>query len=272
MALVTRAIRSGIYNDLGSGSNVDLCIITKDGAEYLRNHEYLQVGARGRQGRGSSLGAPGQGVQPGARQGSAWSLGARAVRGAWAPGQCVEPGRARAVRGAWATGQGVEPGCQGRGSSLGARLTGAAGPGPGSCQASGDGWAAGEGWASGGAARQPPKPGWVLVQRGACSRAPAQGSGLTSARALDVRLRRAPVPCPAPDWLAGRCGCRARPTHGPSQWSTPRALHVSETAPAGVVAGDVAWLLLLRLLLHACRCVAAVKRCAPWVPPPRQLP
>ena len=32
-------------NDLGSGSNVDLCIITKDGVEYLRNHEYLQVGA-----------------------------------------------------------------------------------------------------------------------------------------------------------------------------------------------------------------------------------
>lgn len=28
--LVARAIRSGIYNDLGSGSNVDLCIIYKD--------------------------------------------------------------------------------------------------------------------------------------------------------------------------------------------------------------------------------------------------
>ena len=28
--LVARAIRSGIYNDLGSGSNVDLCIINKD--------------------------------------------------------------------------------------------------------------------------------------------------------------------------------------------------------------------------------------------------
>ena len=27
--LVARAIRSGIFNDLGSGSNVDLCIITK---------------------------------------------------------------------------------------------------------------------------------------------------------------------------------------------------------------------------------------------------
>lgn len=43
MALVARAIRSGVYNDLGSGSNVDLCIITKDGAEYLRNYEYLQA-------------------------------------------------------------------------------------------------------------------------------------------------------------------------------------------------------------------------------------
>ncbi len=30
-------------NDLGSGSNIDLCIITKDGTEYLRNYEYLQT-------------------------------------------------------------------------------------------------------------------------------------------------------------------------------------------------------------------------------------
>jgi 20S proteasome subunit beta 2 len=41
--LVARSIKSGVYNDLGSGSNVDLCIITKDGAEYLRNYEYLQT-------------------------------------------------------------------------------------------------------------------------------------------------------------------------------------------------------------------------------------
>jgi len=41
MALVARAIRSGILNDLGSGSNVDLCIITKDSVEYKRNYEYL---------------------------------------------------------------------------------------------------------------------------------------------------------------------------------------------------------------------------------------
>lgn len=37
MDLTKRAIRAGIFNDLGSGSNVDLCIITADGAEYLRN-------------------------------------------------------------------------------------------------------------------------------------------------------------------------------------------------------------------------------------------
>ena len=42
VALVTRAIESGIYNDLGSGSNVDICVITKDGVEYKRNHKYLQ--------------------------------------------------------------------------------------------------------------------------------------------------------------------------------------------------------------------------------------
>jgi len=37
MELTKRAIRAGIFNDLGSGSNVDLCVITADGAEYLRN-------------------------------------------------------------------------------------------------------------------------------------------------------------------------------------------------------------------------------------------
>ncbi|KHG08677.1 Proteasome subunit beta type-7-A -like protein [Gossypium arboreum] len=36
--LVTEAICSGIFNDLGSGSNVDICVITKGGKEYLRNH------------------------------------------------------------------------------------------------------------------------------------------------------------------------------------------------------------------------------------------
>lgn len=34
--LVADAIRSGIFNDLGSGSNVDLCVITKDKTEMLR--------------------------------------------------------------------------------------------------------------------------------------------------------------------------------------------------------------------------------------------
>jgi len=41
--LVTRAIRSGVYNDLGSGSNVDICIITKGGVDYKRNHQFLQA-------------------------------------------------------------------------------------------------------------------------------------------------------------------------------------------------------------------------------------
>ena len=36
--LVVRAISSGIFNDLGSGSNVDACIITKDHTEMLRNY------------------------------------------------------------------------------------------------------------------------------------------------------------------------------------------------------------------------------------------
>lgn len=35
-------LSAGIYNDLGSGSNVDLCVITKDGVEYKRNIEFLQ--------------------------------------------------------------------------------------------------------------------------------------------------------------------------------------------------------------------------------------
>ena len=32
-----------MYNDLGSGSNVDLCVITTDGVDYLRNYEFLQA-------------------------------------------------------------------------------------------------------------------------------------------------------------------------------------------------------------------------------------
>jgi len=34
--LVREAISAGVFNDLGSGSNIDLCVITKKGAEYLR--------------------------------------------------------------------------------------------------------------------------------------------------------------------------------------------------------------------------------------------
>lgn len=41
--LVARAIRSGVMNDLGSGSNIDLCVITKDKVDYLRNYEFLQA-------------------------------------------------------------------------------------------------------------------------------------------------------------------------------------------------------------------------------------
>ncbi|XP_074274371.1 proteasome subunit beta type-7-A-like [Silene latifolia] len=36
--LVSEAISSGIFNDLGSGSNIDICVITKGNVEYLRNH------------------------------------------------------------------------------------------------------------------------------------------------------------------------------------------------------------------------------------------
>ncbi|OIW05497.1 hypothetical protein TanjilG_27627 [Lupinus angustifolius] len=36
--LVVDAICAGIFNDLGSGSNVDVCVITKGQVDYLRNH------------------------------------------------------------------------------------------------------------------------------------------------------------------------------------------------------------------------------------------
>jgi len=39
--LAARAVKAGIYNDLGSGSNVDLCVITAAGVEYLRGFEVL---------------------------------------------------------------------------------------------------------------------------------------------------------------------------------------------------------------------------------------
>lgn len=37
--LVRDAIAAGIFNDLGSGSNVDLCVIKKGSVDYLRNYE-----------------------------------------------------------------------------------------------------------------------------------------------------------------------------------------------------------------------------------------
>jgi 20S proteasome subunit beta 2 len=37
--IVARAIRAGVFNDLGSGSNVDVSVITKNGTETLRNYE-----------------------------------------------------------------------------------------------------------------------------------------------------------------------------------------------------------------------------------------
>lgn len=37
--LVRDAIAAGIFNDLGSGSNIDLCVITKSDAQYLRPYD-----------------------------------------------------------------------------------------------------------------------------------------------------------------------------------------------------------------------------------------
>ena len=36
-ALVMKAIEAGVYHDLGSGSNVDVCLIKRGKVEYLRN-------------------------------------------------------------------------------------------------------------------------------------------------------------------------------------------------------------------------------------------
>lgn len=38
--LVRDAIASGIFNDLGSGSNIDLCVIKKGSVDFLRGYEY----------------------------------------------------------------------------------------------------------------------------------------------------------------------------------------------------------------------------------------
>ena len=37
--VVVAAIEGGIYHDLGSGSNVDVCLITKGKVEFLRNYK-----------------------------------------------------------------------------------------------------------------------------------------------------------------------------------------------------------------------------------------
>jgi 20S proteasome subunit beta 2 len=36
--LVDQAIQAGIFNDLGSGSNVDICVITRDGVKFSHNY------------------------------------------------------------------------------------------------------------------------------------------------------------------------------------------------------------------------------------------
>jgi len=38
VALVAKAIEAGIFNDLGSGGNVDVCVVKKDGANMKRNY------------------------------------------------------------------------------------------------------------------------------------------------------------------------------------------------------------------------------------------
>lgn len=37
--LVRDAIAAGIFNDLGSGSNIDVCVITKGKVDYIRPHD-----------------------------------------------------------------------------------------------------------------------------------------------------------------------------------------------------------------------------------------
>ncbi|XP_067940823.1 proteasome subunit beta type-7-like isoform X2 [Watersipora subatra] len=37
--LVRDAVAAGVFNDLGSGSYIDLCVITKDGVDYLRPYD-----------------------------------------------------------------------------------------------------------------------------------------------------------------------------------------------------------------------------------------
>ncbi|MDK2413699.1 hypothetical protein QHH03_31895, partial [Aphanizomenon sp. 202] len=41
--LVRDAIAGGVFNDLGSGSNIDLCVITKDGANMIRPYDVANI-------------------------------------------------------------------------------------------------------------------------------------------------------------------------------------------------------------------------------------
>jgi 20S proteasome subunit beta 2 len=41
--LVRDAIAGGIFNDLGSGSNIDLCVISKDKVDYIRPYDEANV-------------------------------------------------------------------------------------------------------------------------------------------------------------------------------------------------------------------------------------
>ena len=41
--LVADAIGAGVFNDLGAGSNIDLCVITKDGVDYIRPYKVANV-------------------------------------------------------------------------------------------------------------------------------------------------------------------------------------------------------------------------------------
>ena len=43
MTLVRNAIAAGIFNDLGSGSNIDLCIITEDKVDYIRPYDEANI-------------------------------------------------------------------------------------------------------------------------------------------------------------------------------------------------------------------------------------
>lgn len=43
--LVSEAIQAGIFNDLGSGSNVDMCVIKKGSVEYIK--PYFEANIKG---------------------------------------------------------------------------------------------------------------------------------------------------------------------------------------------------------------------------------